>query len=53
MTDEKTQPNQNVPLDVPPDAAKLDQIEMQQGETGVPAQTAHRPAPPRQPLFRK
>ena len=49
MAHEKTQPN----VSVPPDPTKLDQIEMQQGQTGTVTQTAARPAPPRQPLFRK
>lgn len=49
MTDEKPQENVNIP----PDPKKADQIEMQQGEAGTVTQAAPRPAPPRQPLFRR
>ena len=49
MAEQKPQPNVNIP----PDPTNVDQIEMQQGQADTALQTVPRPAPPRQPLFRK
>jgi len=49
MAKEKPQPNVNIPLE----PKKVDQFEMQQGQADTTTQMALRPAPPRQPLFRK
>jgi hypothetical protein len=49
MADEKAQPNESLP----PDSTKPAEIEMQQAQADAPAQGVRRPAPPRQPLFRK
>jgi len=49
MADDKTQPN----VSAPPEPTMLNQMQMQQGQTVPVNQTALRPAPPRQPLFRK
>ena len=49
MADDKTQPI----VSVPPEPTMLNPVEMQQGQAGTAPQTAPRPAPPRQPLFRK
>jgi len=49
MAEDKPQAN----LNIPPDAKKSDQIEMQQGDPDTANQTTPRPAEPRRPLFRR